>query len=68
MARQLRESRARQICAGCLVRDECARFALEIGEEHGIWGGTTGRERAALLRQSRSTASGRELTLATEAE
>ena len=54
LARQLREVRARQICAGCPVRDECARFALEIGEEHGVWGGTTGRERVALLRRSKS--------------
>jgi hypothetical protein len=29
---------------------------MEIGEEHGIWGGTTSRERVALLRRPRATA------------
>lgn len=32
---------ARQVCAGCLVRTEC----FEAADEHGIWGGTSARER-----------------------
>jgi len=52
-ARRERERLARQICDTCPVWEECARFALAIGEEHGIWGGTTDRERIATLRQPR---------------
>lgn len=55
-ARRRREQLARAICAECPVREECARFALSIGEEHGIWGGTTDRERIAMLRRSRTPA------------
>ncbi len=36
---------ARRICAGCGVRRECLQFAIETGEAHGIWGGTTPDER-----------------------
>jgi WhiB family redox-sensing transcriptional regulator len=40
---------ARAVCAGCLVRDECLDYALEHGE-HGVWGGTSERERRAIRR------------------
>jgi WhiB family redox-sensing transcriptional regulator len=36
---------ARRICAGCRVRQECLEFAIDMGEAHGIWGGTTPDER-----------------------
>lgn len=48
--RRRREQRALKLCAGCTVRDQCAAFALAIGERHGTWGGTTDIERAALRR------------------
>lgn len=48
-ARSERERLARELCDVCPVREECARFALAIGEEHGIWGGTTSQERIAQL-------------------
>jgi WhiB family redox-sensing transcriptional regulator len=41
--RQITE--ARQICAGCRVRQQCLDFAMRTGETHGIWGGTTPEER-----------------------
>ena len=44
-ARAERERSARELCAGCVVREECARFAVESGEQHGVWGGVS-RERA----------------------
>jgi WhiB family redox-sensing transcriptional regulator len=44
-ARARRERRAKQICAGCAVRDECAAFAAALGERHGTWGGLTDKER-----------------------
>lgn len=43
------ESRAKQICMTCPVRTECLADALDNKEAHGIWGGMTPRERAALL-------------------
>ncbi len=35
---------ARAVCRGCLVREECAAWALEH-DERGIWGGMTEQER-----------------------
>jgi WhiB family redox-sensing transcriptional regulator len=37
--------RARRICDGCRVRRQCLQFAMDFGEAHGIWGGTTPEER-----------------------
>ena len=42
-------AQAKAICATCRVRRECLAFALRTGQIHGIWGGTTERERAALI-------------------
>jgi WhiB family transcriptional regulator, redox-sensing transcriptional regulator len=39
---------ARQICAGCLVRQPCLDYALSHGITHGIWGGLTERDRCPL--------------------
>ena len=39
--------KAKAICATCRVRRECLAFALQTGQIHGIWGGTTEHERAA---------------------
>jgi WhiB family redox-sensing transcriptional regulator len=41
-------------CQRCPVRSTCLAFALEH-EEYGIWGGTTDRERMALLRAQGAT-------------
>lgn len=38
---------AKAICATCEVREPCLQWAIEH-EEHGIWGGTTATERAAM--------------------
>jgi WhiB family redox-sensing transcriptional regulator len=53
-ARQV--ERARQICAGCPVRQPCLDFALEHRGIEGIWGGTTSGER---VRAKRATAARR---------
>lgn len=42
---------ARRICAGCLVRRQCLQFAMDMGEMHGIWGGTTPEERRSARRK-----------------
>ena len=33
------------LCAQCPVITECADYAITRGVAHGIWGGTTGRQR-----------------------
>ncbi len=42
--------RAKGVCAGCPVVDECLMYAIETGQSDGIWGGTTPRERRKLRR------------------
>ena len=39
---------ARQVCAGCPVRQACLDYAITNQITHGIWGGLTERERRAL--------------------
>ncbi len=39
---------AKEVCARCLVREACLRFALESGQEFGVWGGLSEEERRAL--------------------
>ena len=39
---------ARQVCAGCPVREPCLDYALSHGITHGIWGGLAERDRRAL--------------------
>jgi len=43
---QVRE--ARTICARCQVAADCLDWALRVGQDHGVWGGTTPEERRAL--------------------
>lgn len=44
---------ARATCAACPVRSECLRAALESGEEFGVFGGTSPRERKAMKEAKR---------------
>ncbi|MEM9652492.1 MAG: WhiB family transcriptional regulator [Actinomycetota bacterium] len=44
---------AKAICASCIVRAECADYALATGQRFGIWGGTTERDRRRLRAQLR---------------
>lgn len=44
-----RERRAKTICRGCPVVDECLEFALRSREQHGIWGGMTEIERRLVV-------------------
>jgi WhiB family transcriptional regulator, redox-sensing transcriptional regulator len=43
---------AKRICRRCPVTTQCLRWALELGQVSGIWGGTTEEERRALRRAS----------------
>jgi len=40
--------KAIKVCIGCPVMDECLEFAIRH-EEHGVWGGTTERERHKMI-------------------
>lgn len=46
---------AKEVCRGCVVRDECLEYALANGEKFGIWGGLSERERRK-VRRSRALA------------
>src|SRR5687767_4591368 len=41
---------AKEVCRGCVVRDECLEYALSNGEKFGIWGGMSERERRRIRR------------------
>jgi WhiB family redox-sensing transcriptional regulator len=43
-----RERRAKLICQTCSVQNDCLNYALQIGEQHGIWGGLNATERKEL--------------------
>ncbi|MFK0173740.1 WhiB family transcriptional regulator [Streptomyces sp. NPDC090306] len=57
--RREREERARRICVGCEVVDQCAAMALRAGERYGVWGGMSTKERAGLLPAPAAPASAR---------
>jgi WhiB family transcriptional regulator, redox-sensing transcriptional regulator len=48
ISRRLREAAAKRVCAECPVRAECATHALTVGEEYGVWGGYTEKDRLLL--------------------
>ena len=48
--------RARKICAQCTVSTQCLEYALSNQVEHGVWGGTSERERRRLQRTRRGSA------------
>lgn len=41
---------ARAVCRSCPVHTECLTWAVEVGEDHGLWAGTTPAERRAIRR------------------
>ena len=45
------QNKVKQLCQACPVRTECLVEALDNRIEWGVWGGTTERERRALLRR-----------------
>ncbi|HUC38046.1 MAG TPA: WhiB family transcriptional regulator [Acidimicrobiales bacterium] len=50
---------AKEVCRGCVVREDCLEYALANGEKFGIWGGLSERERRRVRRMralSRRTA------------
>jgi WhiB family redox-sensing transcriptional regulator len=41
---------AREVCRGCVVREQCLEYALVNAEKFGIWGGLSERERRRIRR------------------
>src|SRR4051812_14309832 len=37
------------LCGTCTVQGPCLAWSLQVGDCHGVWGGTTPRERRAML-------------------
>jgi WhiB family redox-sensing transcriptional regulator len=44
---------AQRICAECPVKVDCLEYALSEGVDHGVWGGTSERERRRIQRRRR---------------
>lgn len=44
---------ARRICATCDVKEPCLEYALRNRIDHGVWGGTSERERRRIARRRR---------------
>ncbi len=45
---------AQRICADCPVSRTCLEYALENRIDHGVWGGSSERERRRILRRRRA--------------
>ena len=53
LASQDQIKRAKVICGLCEVTEQCLQYALESGQDFGIWGGLTEDERRELKRRAR---------------
>jgi WhiB family redox-sensing transcriptional regulator len=49
---------ARRICGECSQQVTCLEFALAQRIDHGVWGGTSERERRRILKRRRLEAEG----------
>lgn len=48
----LQVEEAKTVCRRCSVSKECLSWALETGQDAGVWGGTSEDERRALKRRT----------------
>lgn len=53
------EARAKQVCRRCPVTEQCLAWALESGQDYGVWGGQSAAERRALKRRNEPAAENR---------
>jgi WhiB family redox-sensing transcriptional regulator len=49
--REIRERKAKELCEGCPVRQECLGYAISRPEKYGTWGGLNEEERSAERRR-----------------
>ena len=47
----LQIEQAKAVCRGCEVAAACLRYAIDSGQDHGIWGGMSEDERRTLKRR-----------------
>jgi WhiB family redox-sensing transcriptional regulator len=47
----LQVEQAKAVCRRCTVTDQCLRWALESGQDAGVWGGMSEEERRAVKRR-----------------
>ncbi|MDN3297566.1 WhiB family transcriptional regulator [Streptomyces ficellus] len=55
----LQVEEAKSVCRRCPVREACLEWALESGQEAGVWGGMSEDERRALKRRTARRAASR---------
>lgn len=53
----LQIAEAKAVCVVCPVREDCLSWALETGQDAGVWGGLTEEERRDLNRRRASAGS-----------
>ena len=46
---------AKRICETCPVKGQCLEHALEQRIDHGVWGGTSERQRRRILKSRRAS-------------
>lgn len=46
---------AKRICETCVVKKPCLEYAIATRTDHGVWGGTSERERTRIIKQRRLT-------------
>lgn len=44
--------RAKSVCARCTVTEMCLQYAMDTGQDSGVWGGLSEDERRALKRRA----------------
>jgi WhiB family transcriptional regulator, redox-sensing transcriptional regulator len=44
---------AKKICETCAVKEPCLEYALHHRIDHGVWGGTSERQRRRMLKKRR---------------
>ena len=49
--REVRERKAKAVCASCPVLAECLAYAISRPEKYGVWGGLNEEERASERRR-----------------
>ncbi|GAA1744115.1 WhiB family transcriptional regulator [Rothia terrae] len=43
---------AKTVCRNCTVMDTCLQWAIETGQDSGVWGGMSEEERRAMKRRA----------------
>ncbi len=50
---KLQIAEAKQVCLSCDAREHCLQWALESGQEHGVWGGLDEKELRSVKRKAK---------------